>query len=228
MPKRCRRARGFTIIEMLIVLMIISLLISLLLPAISRVREKASRTSCANNLRQIGVAALGYMSQNHGPNTRKGFMPHIQGVDTPDGPGDVGAVFELLVRTGEIDVAGVFTCPSSADVPEPIGPDPTKYSMTVTDVTQYGAPFSYGWTRHQLQGNVRSDTIVAADRTITEFSQPVFGAIINHRDGRNVLHFSGAVDFIPRDLEAATSAVRDADLAAMLDELNLYKYPNDF
>jgi len=60
---RCGR-RGFTLVELLVVVAVIGVLVALLLPAVQAARESSRRTRCANNLRQQGLALIGFEGEH--------------------------------------------------------------------------------------------------------------------------------------------------------------------
>jgi prepilin-type N-terminal cleavage/methylation domain-containing protein/prepilin-type processing-associated H-X9-DG protein len=80
-----RRARGFTLVELLVVIGIIALLISMLLPALNRAREAGRTIKCLANLRTLGQAALMYSIDN-----KNCFVPSVIWKSDDGSPADGG------------------------------------------------------------------------------------------------------------------------------------------
>ena len=127
-----RQTKGFTLVELLVVIGIIALLISILLPSLNKARETANRAKCASNLHQIGLAILLYQQDNQQlyPRTQQSVNdapvptwgtgltapaatadPFVASANVTNN--DVSASLFLLLRNEQIG-SEVFICPSSS------------------------------------------------------------------------------------------------------------------
>jgi prepilin-type N-terminal cleavage/methylation domain-containing protein/prepilin-type processing-associated H-X9-DG protein len=98
-----RRKRGFTLVELLVVIGIIALLISILLPALGKAREQAKITKCLSNLRSLAYGVQMYANEN------KGFICAVNWGDSPTVNGKVSAGWLYRAGTGLYPFAANLT-----------------------------------------------------------------------------------------------------------------------
>jgi prepilin-type processing-associated H-X9-DG protein len=209
-----RRPRGFTLHELIVVILIIIVLIAILLPAIHTGHGRSRIVRCASNLRQIGVAIMLYQRDNRGafPRTRTSAGP--ERVPTwgtgaaatqpfaPDGPAenDVTAPLFLLLRTQKLPPL-VFVCPASNQAVDPFAGDGTQPPLTRSNFTDVKKNLSYSYQNPYPNNSVLASMMgigfkgsFGADYAVVADKNPgaAGGNSLNHDlRGQNVLFGDG-------------------------------------
>lgn len=171
-----RRAKGFTLIEVLVVVAIMALLVAILLPALSRARAQGRSSVCQSNLHQAGVAVMTYATEY------AEFVPRGGNVQRYFSNGDIHWSIVLLKQVGE-KVAPVFQQAQAAGTGMQTFPDGRSYEAR-------GIKLNYLlWEKLK-----KVDVFHCPDRSVKSQEDEVLSYVVNAFDPKAFIGGKGFAD----------------------------------
>jgi prepilin-type N-terminal cleavage/methylation domain-containing protein len=190
------RYRGFTLVELLVVILIISVLAAFLVPAVFQGRKRVRRIQCTNHLRSVGQLAIGYASDN------RDWLPVAKG----ENPRAYESFQIMVDEITEARDPKLYVCPASQK--EEAEPDK---ETGVFQLTEDNVSYSWRNTRLRTSGGSKAKTPIGSDNSIAIPEQNI---IENHDDGMTMLYLDSSVEFLMKKEIERDDQYKDGGLEA--------------